>query len=59
MLCISASSLEHDGLIAFLGHARDRRSSDMNFALSNYTVFAVAAEHYKVADPLVYRLTEI
>lgn len=55
ILC-SAFSLEHDGLVAFLGYARDGRCSDMSFALLNYTVFAVAAEHYKVADPLLYRL---
>ncbi|XP_019699765.1 quinone oxidoreductase-like protein 2 [Harpegnathos saltator] len=52
-----AKSLEHDGLVAFLGYARDKRRSDLNLALSNYTVFAVAAEHYKLADPLVYRET--
>ncbi|XP_032683088.1 quinone oxidoreductase-like protein 2 [Odontomachus brunneus] len=49
--------LEHDGLVAFLGYARDRRCPDLNFPLSNYTVFAVVPEHYKVADPLVYRET--
>ncbi|XP_020285816.1 quinone oxidoreductase-like protein 2 homolog [Pseudomyrmex gracilis] len=49
--------LETDGLVAFLGSARNRRCSKFYPALSNYTVFAVSAEHYKVADTLVYRET--
>ncbi|EFN73841.1 Quinone oxidoreductase-like protein 2 [Camponotus floridanus] len=50
-------SLEHDGLIALLDDARNKRHPDFYLMSPNYTVFAVAAEHYKVADPLIYRET--
>ncbi|XP_011175544.2 quinone oxidoreductase-like protein 2 homolog [Solenopsis invicta] len=53
----AAECLEHDGLIALLGDARNKRSLDLSHVPVNCTVFAVAAEHYKVADTLVYRET--
>ncbi|XP_036148352.1 quinone oxidoreductase-like protein 2 homolog [Monomorium pharaonis] len=49
--------LAHDGLIALLGEARNKRCLDLSHVPTNRTVFAVAAEHYKVADTLVYRET--
>lgn len=52
-------SLKHDGLIALLDDARNKRHPDFYLMSPNYTVFAVAAEHYKVADPLIYRLVRL
>ncbi|XP_070154071.1 quinone oxidoreductase-like protein 2 [Polyergus mexicanus] len=49
--------LKHDGLIALLGDARNKRYPDFYVMSPNYTVFTVAAEHYKFADTLVYRET--
>ncbi|XP_018317053.1 quinone oxidoreductase-like protein 2 [Mycetomoellerius zeteki] len=49
--------LEHDGLIAVLGSARNKRSLDFSFVPINCMMFAVAAEHYKIADTLIYRET--
>ncbi|KYN44872.1 Quinone oxidoreductase-like protein 2 [Trachymyrmex septentrionalis] len=49
--------LEHDGLIAVLGSARNERSLDFSFVPINCMMFVVAAEHYKIADTLVYRET--
>ncbi|KYN19226.1 Quinone oxidoreductase-like protein 2 [Trachymyrmex cornetzi] len=47
--------LEHDALIAVLGSAQNKRSLDFSFVPINCMMFAVAAEHYKIADTLVYR----
>lgn len=52
-------SLKHDGLIALLDDARNKRHPDFYLMSPNYTVFAVAAEHYKVADTLIYRLVRL
>jgi len=55
-ICIFIASLEHEGLIVFLDYARNRPYPNFCFMTSNCTVFAVGAEHYKIADTLVYRL---
>ncbi|XP_011688310.1 PREDICTED: uncharacterized protein LOC105450256 [Wasmannia auropunctata] len=55
--CIFFFSLEYDGLVAVLGDARNKRFLDFSSMPINCTVFAVNAEHYKVADTLVYRET--
>ncbi|EZA59190.1 hypothetical protein X777_15832 [Ooceraea biroi] len=56
-VCTFIASLEHDGLIAFLDSARNRRHLNLCSMSSNYTIFVVAAEHYKIADTLIYRET--
>lgn len=55
--CMFFFSLEYDGLVAILGDARNKRCLDLSFLPTNSTMFTVAAEHYKVADTLVYRST--
>ncbi|TGZ57648.1 Quinone oxidoreductase-like protein 2 [Temnothorax longispinosus] len=51
--------LEYDGLVGVLGGARNKRSLDLSFMPANCTMFAVAAEHYKVADALVETMQHV
>ncbi|XP_011645095.1 quinone oxidoreductase-like protein 2 homolog [Pogonomyrmex barbatus] len=53
----SVKCLDPDGLIALIGDARNKRSSESFLMPINYTIFVVAAEYYKVADTLIYRET--
>ncbi|XP_070511413.1 quinone oxidoreductase-like protein 2 [Cardiocondyla obscurior] len=51
----AAKCLEYDGLVAVLGSARNKQSLDFSYLPADCTVFTAAAEHYKIADTVVYR----